>query len=57
MKADTPGGKYVDALGKPLVVPMHDPTIITDDDPTKTPYLVYGDKEGEVILLQDSMMI
>ncbi|CAM3603901.1 family 43 glycosylhydrolase [Elizabethkingia occulta] len=46
MKADTPGGKYVDALGKPLVVPMHDPTIITDDDPTKTPYLVYGDKEG-----------
>jgi hypothetical protein len=25
---------------------MHDPTIIFDDDTQKTPYLVYGDKEG-----------
>lgn len=46
MKADSPDGKYIDALGKPLVAPMHDPTIFTDDDSRKTPYLIYGDKEG-----------
>ena len=46
MQAEHPGGKYTDALGKPLVAPMHDPTILVDDDKNKTPYLVYGDKEG-----------
>ncbi|MGJ1384689.1 family 43 glycosylhydrolase [Sphingobacterium spiritivorum] len=59
MKSDTPGGKYTDALGKPLVAPMHDPTILTDDDPDKTPYLVYGDKEGggyHIARLNDDMI-
>ena len=46
MISNHPGGSYRDALGKPLVSPMHDPTILTDDDAAKTVYLVYGDKEG-----------
>lgn len=46
MQADTPTGPFVDALGKPLVAPMHDPTVLIDDDVNKTPYLIYGDKEG-----------
>ncbi|WP_199140417.1 family 43 glycosylhydrolase [Pedobacter sp. ASV12] len=46
MKSDAPGGKFTDALGKPLVAPMHDPTILADDDRNQTPYLVYGDKSG-----------
>ncbi len=46
MVADKPGGPYRDALGKPLVAPMHDPTILTDDNPDKTAYIVYGDKAG-----------
>ncbi|WP_445737034.1 family 43 glycosylhydrolase [Mariniflexile sp.] len=44
MTANHPTGPYVDALGKPLVSPMHDPTIFIDDDKNKTPYIVYGDK-------------
>lgn len=46
MQANSPAGPYSDALGKALVSPMHDPTIFVDDDENKTPYLVYGDKEG-----------
>ncbi len=46
MVADSPGGHYIDALGKPLVSPMHDPTAFIDDDENKTPYIIYGDKEG-----------
>ena len=46
MTSDSPGGRYIDAIGKPLVAPMHDPTILVDDDKDKTAYLVYGDKEG-----------
>jgi len=46
MTSDSTSGKYTDALGKPLVSSMHDPTILIDDDKNKTPYLVYGDKEG-----------
>lgn len=46
MQAKLPSGPYTDALGKPLVSPMHDPTLFIDDDKNKTPYLVYGDKEG-----------
>lgn len=46
MQANQPEGKYTDALGKPLVAPMHDPTILVDDNMRQTPYLVYGDKEG-----------
>jgi hypothetical protein len=46
MHSELPSGPYRDALGKPLVAPMHDPTILTDNDSAKTPYIVYGDKEG-----------
>jgi beta-xylosidase len=46
MTSDTPTGPFIDPLNKPLVAPMHDPTIFIDDNEQKTPYLVYGDKEG-----------
>ncbi|MGB5943967.1 MAG: family 43 glycosylhydrolase [Leeuwenhoekiella sp.] len=46
MTSPTPTGPFNDPLGKPLVAPMHDPTLIMDDDANRTPYLVYGDKEG-----------
>ena len=46
MSAKSPAGDFKDTLGKPLVAPMHDPTILIDDDTSKTPYLIYGDKEG-----------
>ncbi len=46
MASDSPKGPFKDALGKPLVSPMHDPTVLINDDPQKTPYLIYGDKEG-----------
>jgi hypothetical protein len=46
MSSSSPVGPFMDALGKPLVAPMHDPTVIIDDDLNKTPYLIYGDKEG-----------
>lgn len=44
MSATNPKGPYQDALGKPLIAPLHDPTIFIDDNSTKTPYIVYGDK-------------
>lgn len=46
MHSNSPKGKFTDALGKPLVSPMHDPSIVIDDDINKTPYIVYGDKAG-----------
>ena len=46
MVSESPKGPFKDALGKPLVSPMHDPTILVDNDKQKTPYLIYGDKEG-----------
>ena len=46
MTSDNPSGPFIDPLNKPLVSPMHDPTILIDDDAHKTPYLVYGDKEN-----------
>ncbi len=46
MKSTSPSGPFEDALRKPLVSPMHDPTILIDDDPSETPYIVYGDKAG-----------
>lgn len=46
MTSVTPSGPFIDPLNKPLVSPMHDPTILIDDDAYKTPYLVYGDKEN-----------
>jgi hypothetical protein len=59
MVSNTPAGKYKDALGKPLVAPMHDPTILIDEDENKSPYLIYGDKEGggyHIALLNDDMI-
>jgi len=46
MSANSPAGPFKDALGKPLVAPMHDPTIFIDKDRQQTPYLIYGDKAG-----------
>lgn len=46
MVSDAPTGPFRDPLGKPLVAPMHDPTIMIDDDKNKTPYICYGDKAG-----------
>jgi hypothetical protein len=46
--ADSPGGPYRDALGKPLIperftpTRSYDPTLFVDDDEAKTPYLVFG---------------
>ncbi len=44
MKSENPTGPFKDALGKPLVSPLHDPTILVDDDAGQTPYIIYGDK-------------
>ncbi|MFI3259392.1 MAG: family 43 glycosylhydrolase [Rikenellaceae bacterium] len=46
MSSDDMRGQFRDAIGEPLVAPMHDPTILIDDDPNNTPYLIYGDKGG-----------
>jgi len=59
MVSDSPKGAFKDALGKPLVSPMHDPTILIDDDEPNTPYLIYGDKEGggfHVVKLNEDMI-
>ncbi len=59
MEANLPGGPYTDVLGKPLVEPMHDPTIFMDQDKKKTPYIIYGDKEGggyHIAELNDDMI-
>lgn len=58
MEADSPNGPYVDALGKALVEPMHDPTIFINDDKNKTPYIVYGDKSDAYYIaeLNDDMI-
>lgn len=46
MVADHPQGPYRDALGGPLVAPMHDPTILIDDDPARTAHMLYGEKSA-----------
>lgn len=59
MLANSPGGEFKDAIGHPLVSPMHDPTIFIEDDPNHTPYLIYGDKEGggfHIAKLADDMI-
>jgi hypothetical protein len=58
MSSDQPGGPFTDVLGKPLVSPMHDPTILLDDNPEQTPYMIYGDKEGgyHAVRLQTDMI-
>ncbi|WP_219930510.1 family 43 glycosylhydrolase [Polaribacter aquimarinus] len=59
MSASSPIGSFKDVLGQPLVAPMHDPTILIDDDLEKTPYLIYGDKEGggfHITKLNDDMI-
>lgn len=52
MYANNPKGPYQDALGKPLVAPMHDPTIFINDDKNKSPYIVYGDKSDAYYIAQ-----
>lgn len=48
MISDSPTGPFKDALGKPLLdtgltsSQEYDPTILTDDDKAKTPYIVFG---------------
>ena len=44
MQSKSPSGPFKDALGKALVAPMHDPTILRDK--AQKSYIVYGDKEG-----------
>ncbi|MDW5288133.1 family 43 glycosylhydrolase [Formosa sp. PL04] len=58
MSANTPDGPYSDALGVPLVAPLHDPTIFMDDDKLKTPYIIYGDKSDSyyVAKLNENMI-
>lgn len=59
MSSSSPKGDFKDVLRKPLVAPMHDPTILIDDDSEKTPYLIYGDKEGggfHITKLNDDMI-
>ncbi len=58
MSSTSPTGPFKDALGKPLVSPMHDPTIFVDDDAKKTPYIVYGDKSDAyyIAALNDDMI-
>lgn len=59
MTSDSPGGPFVDALGKALVAPLHDPTIfIDDDDAARTPFMVYGDKSVgyQIVQLNEDMI-
>lgn len=56
-----PAGPYVDALRKPLLdvgltpTEEYDPTVFIDDD--KTPYLIFGHKEGyRIARLNDDMV-
>ncbi|MEM6522630.1 MAG: family 43 glycosylhydrolase [Bacteroidota bacterium] len=48
MTASRPTGPFKDALGKPFLpkdltpTKEYDPTILIDDDPKKTPYIVFG---------------
>jgi hypothetical protein len=52
MTADSPTGHFKDALGKPLVAPLHDPTIYIEDDTNKTPYIIYGDKSDSYYIAE-----
>lgn len=58
MEAKHPAGNFTDALNKPLVSPLHDPTVFIDDDENKTPYIVYGDKTDAYYIaeLNDDMV-
>ncbi|MDO5971319.1 family 43 glycosylhydrolase [Flavivirga aquimarina] len=60
MTSDAPYGTFKDPLGKALVAPMHDPTILIDDNENQTPYLVYGDKDNgngfHIAKLNDDMI-
>jgi hypothetical protein len=59
MESASPAGPFKDALDKPLVIPMHDPTILIDDDKDRTPYMVFGNKETggyRIVRLNDDMI-
>jgi arabinoxylan arabinofuranohydrolase len=52
LMADSPAGPWSDPLGKPLLPEMftptrsYDPTVFTDDDAARTPYIIYGNHVG-----------
>ena len=48
MSAPTPIGPFTDSLGEALVAPMHDPTILQDDDANKTPYGLRLNNSGKI---------
>ena len=51
MASNSPAGPFKDVLGKPLVSPLNDPTILIDDDEAKTPYIIYGKKSAGGFLI------
>jgi hypothetical protein len=58
MTSNSPKGPFKDALNKPMVSPMHDPTIFLDDDQDETCYIIYGDKTDAYYIakLNDDMV-
>jgi hypothetical protein len=58
MESYSPAGPFKDAINKPLVSPLHDPTILIDDDINKTPYILYGEKSDSYFIarLNDDMI-
>ena len=48
MKSSSPGGPFIDALGKPLLgedltdTDEYDPTLFTEDDANLTTYIAFG---------------
>lgn len=58
MTSNSPTGPFKDPLEKPLVAPLHDPTIFIDDDVKNTPYIIYGDKSDSYYIakLNDNMI-
>ena len=61
-----PAGPYQDALGKPLLpagladTPSYDPTVFIDDDPERTPYIMWGftcfGKKYDIARLNEDMV-
>lgn len=58
MRSNSPTGPFKDPLGKPLVAPLHDPTILIDNNKNKTPYIIYGDKSDSYYIarLKENMI-
>jgi arabinoxylan arabinofuranohydrolase len=53
MSSSHPGHGFVDALRRPLLprdltpTRSYDPTVFVDDDPARTPYIIFGNHVGE----------